>query len=335
MTLQCVYNIIKYYQSINEERLILTNCGVRELDRKGFTLIELAVVLVVLGFVMVSGVSYLSLTARQRAVGMTSEKLESADKSLRGFSALNGRLPAGDEFASSVSQFSDFSGRSFRYIAAEELTAETPEFPVCRRRSTGLTVYRCKNAGCTDYETVENAAYAVISGGADAEIETEADENGIIRIHAQGSGDDYDDSAVWASLAELQAYSDCAPYRLRILNSELPYADGGESYRATVFADGGVPFGSAYRWCVTENPFTAPSTSPFYLNVEGVQVKISHDCKSEPESDWTLGDNLTIGGTPSSGDAGTYEAHFWVRDNNNEDGSDDSIANRKLVISTY
>ncbi|MCD8568883.1 MAG: hypothetical protein LRY50_11360 [Geovibrio sp.] len=59
---------------------------------------------------------------------------------------------------------------------------------------------------------------------------------------------------------------------------------------------------------------------------------MSSDCFNESESSWTAGDNVSITGTPPAGSSGSYYISVWVRDGNDPGGSDDSLANKRLVL---
>ncbi|QAR33955.1 type II secretion system protein [Geovibrio thiophilus] len=310
-------------------------------ETKGFTLIELAIVLVIIGFALASGSSLLALAVKKKSAETDSARLVSAKNSLFSYSNVNGVLPVKEGFAPAVSYSHDFGGRSVAYIYDEALTSNDA---VCRRKTASFELRRCRNAGCTDYTAVRNIAFVTAGGGANANIQTGADEAGIIRIYIQGDAADdypadgtrieaYDDITEWVTLGELQARSGCAGQSLRILNNELPQAYTGRPYEAKLFADGGVPHsgaGGRYRWCLDDTPLKSSASLEF--SAKGSHVTASSDCRSESESAWTAGDNVSVIGTPPSGSGGSYYLSVWVRDGNDPDGGDDSIANKKLVL---
>ncbi|WP_265823295.1 type II secretion system protein [Geovibrio ferrireducens] len=307
---------------------------------KGFTLIELAIVLVIIGFALASGSSLLALAVKKKTAETDSARLVSAKNSLFSYSGFNGVLPAQEGFAPAVPYSSDFGGRPVVYIYDEALTSGDA---VCRKKTARLEIRQCRNFGCTEYTQVKNIAFVTVSGGANANIQTGADEAGIIRIYVQGDAADdwaadgtraegYDDISEWVTLGELQARSGCSASRLRILNNELPQARTGRSYSAKFFADGGVPLesGGRYRWCLDALALKASGALEF--SAFGSSVKMSSDCFNESESSWTAGDNVSITGTPPAGSSGSYYISVWVRDGNDPVGSDDSLANKRLVL---
>ncbi|MGE4496781.1 MAG: type II secretion system protein [Deferribacterales bacterium] len=309
-------------------------------EKRGFTLIELAIVLVIIGFALASGSSLLALAVKKKTAETDSARLVSAKNSLFSYTGINGALPAGDGFAPAVPYSSDFGGRSVAYIYDESLTSGDA---VCRKRTASIEIRQCRNMGCTDYSAVRNIAFVTVSGGANANIQTGKDGAGIVRIYSQGDNADdwpadgtrtegYDDIAEWVTLGELQARSGCSGNSLKILNNELPQGYAGRAYGAKLFADGGIPLesGGRYRWCLDALPLKTSGGLEFSSG--GVGVSTSADCLSESESSWTKGDNVSITGTPPSGSGGSYYVSVWVRDGNDPDGSEDSIANKKLVL---
>ena len=64
-----------------------------ELRHRGFTLVEMAVVLAIIGFLLVMGMYTLSAQTEQRAREETQRRLEQARDALLGFAVANGRLP--------------------------------------------------------------------------------------------------------------------------------------------------------------------------------------------------------------------------------------------------
>ena len=311
-------------------------------NKKGFTLIELAIVLVILGFTIASGTSLLALAVKRKATDVDYARLGSAKNSLFSYSAVHGVIPEKEGFASSVPYFLDFGGRNVAYIYDEGLTGVSGvDDAVCRRKTTSLILYQCKNYGCSSYSIVQNVAFVTIGGGANANIQTGKDSSGVVRIYLKGDMvdsydadgvriEEYDDITEWVTLGELQARSNCENYRLRILNNELPYAIIGDPYRGVVFADGGIPVENdkKYKWCLSQK--TKFDALEFISG--GTSLKISENCLEEAESNWTRGDNVTITGEPYVGTSGSYQLDFWVRDGNDPISGDDSIASKKLVL---
>jgi hypothetical protein len=136
--------------------------------------------------------------------------------------------------------------------------------------------------------------------------------------------EEFDDIVKWVTLDELRAKMGCS-IQIRIINNELPYGFENNTYRATVFAEGGVPFPSSgkYRWCRQGNLPSGLSANP---------STSATDCLSLSETSWGQADNVTISGTPAIGTSGSYSLTFFVRDNNDPSGSNDNIAQKTLVL---
>lgn len=316
-------------------------CG----NKMGFTLIELAIVLVVIGFAVAAGGSILALSVKKKAIDTDSARLISAKNSLVSYSAVNGIIPPAEGFASAVPNPLDFGGRRTLYIHDESLTST--DDAVCRKRTTELTLHLCRNMGCGEFITIPNIAFVTVSAGTNGNIQTQKDENGIVRIYLQGDRaddyevdfqrvEDYDDITEWVTLGELQARSGCENSRLRILNNELPFAVSGKEYRVKIYADGGVTYtgaGGAYRWCADDNGMVNEGYFSIFADLN--PVKVSNDCRSLSRSEWPQSDNLTITGNPPANSAGNYLLHFWVRDNNDPENGNDAITSKKLVLSLF
>jgi hypothetical protein len=111
---------------------------------------------------------------------------------------------------------------------------------------------------------------------------------------------------------------------MHILNNELPYGYEDGTYAATVFASGGVPYSSGgnYKWCRQESAsITGLTFSPSTLN---------SDCLGLSEGSWGQADDLDISGTPTTN--GSFSITFFARDDNDQSGSDDNIAQMTVVL---
>jgi prepilin-type N-terminal cleavage/methylation domain-containing protein len=314
-------------------------------NSKGFTLIELAIVLVIIGFAISAGGSLLALSVKKKAIDTDTARLQSAKSSLVAYSAQNGVIPQDETFINSVPNPLDFGGRKTLYIHDENLTST--EDAVCRKRSTYLKINLCRNMGCSEFITIHDIAFANISAGPNGNIQTQKDTNGVIRIYLQNDkvddhegdflrSESYDDLAEWVTLGELQARSGCENSRLRILNNELPYATLGKDYRATIYADGGVVYTSSngdYRWCVDDDGMI--NEGVFNINAGANTVAVSNNCLNLERNLWSQSDNLTLTGTPQTIGATNYLLKFWVRDNNDPENGNDVIASKKLVFSLF
>ncbi len=304
---------------------------------RGFTLIELAIVLVIIGLLVGMGAGLIGLLIKRVHYNQTRERLDANVEALIG--GFRGCIPATDN-SSSKFGYCDFSAlrnrtdawrEDFVCLVADEIANYTSfsgrrDCDACARRTTSLKVRDEMDNGALH----ENIAFVLISKGPDHKLQTEIN-NDTVQIDLPG--DSYDDLVRYVTLTELKAKLKCeyAEERLRILNNGLPYGFVGSNYNATVYAAGGVPFtlGGRYKWCV-EDPKNVDAEIDFSCANTSSRITISSNCRDEDENNWTQCDSISLNGTPNS--AGNYPVTFWVRDNADPSGSDDNVASKTLEV---
>lgn|GEM_PF-1198291 len=316
--------------------------------RRGFTLIEIAIVLVIIGILIMLGVSLLGPLIKRAKYTETKEIVNAAVESVIGHGGANNKLPiwgdgrpdtTTDEFVEIVRNPNDAWTKPLYYIYDNNLTAVTIG-GICGRKTTNLTVRICPDATCsTPTNIISNVAFITLSGSENYNNQT-AGNQGVtsavtinvyqvdvpdIDNYAQDMNrpEPYDDIVKWVTLDELRIKAGCVGAQLRIVNNELPFGFQNSPYSATVYAEGGVPFsmGGYYRWC---RQGTAPAGLTFTPNT------FSTDCLGLPENSWGQANNLTISGTPTT--SGNFNLTFFVRDNNDSAGSNDNIAQKAFVL---
>ncbi len=301
--------------------------------RRGFTLIELAIVLVLIGLLVGMGAGLIGLLVKRVHYNQTRERLDANVEALIG--GFRGCIPATDNASTAfgycnlsvLRNRTDAWREDFLCLVADEIANYNSYCDACARRTTSLKVVDEMDNNATH----ENIAFVLISKGPDHRLQTDIG-NDTVEIHVPGRA--YDDLVRYVTLNELKAKLKCeyAEERLRILNNELPYGFVGSSYNATVYAEGGVPFPSdgKYRWCVEDPNNVDNKGLDFFCNGT---VAPSPNCSSEPEENWPQCDNFTLNGTPTS--SRVYYITFWVRDNNDPSGPDDNIASKTLVLTIH
>lgn len=248
---------------------------------RGFTLVEMAIVLVIVGFLM-SGAFQLMITLRDNnQLRETREQVESAKEAVIGFAAVNRRLPRfdtttpapdNDEFTPLLKGVTDLWGSRLVYLYDPVLADPANPNIVCGARATALTIRTCSNIACTppvpQDSTTNNVAFAVFSRGANFVNQTAASTVPVpasqfggpapttppspLSTYAPGlqvgqydapnaTPVAYDDVLTYITLEELRQKAGCVGTQLRITNNELPFGSVGTPYNATVFAEGGVP----------------------------------------------------------------------------------------------
>jgi prepilin-type N-terminal cleavage/methylation domain-containing protein len=188
----------------------------------GFTLIELAIVLIVIGLLWGASVNLLGwLTDREKYSG-NKEILASAVEAIKGYALNNKTLPTLSNFTSIVNTPNDVWGKPLIYIYYANATNRT----ICSFTGTPITVRYCYNTSCSSYNDTQNVAFIVLSSGENMNIQTgfssqAISSNTTIKVYDYGikNIDDYsadvnrpepyDDMVKIMTLYELQSLLGC------------------------------------------------------------------------------------------------------------------------------
>lgn len=308
-------------------------------SNKGFTLVEIAIVLVIMGLLGAIGAKLVGPLTKRAKILDTRERVDAAIHSLISYGAANNALPATGSFATSVKDPNDSWTKSLYYITDNNLTSTTYG-GICGRKTTRLTLKICPDSGCSSAtSTISNVALIVLSGGGNYNNQTAATEavtsaqtrsmyetDVVIDDYTTdvNRAEAYDDIVQWLTIDELRSKAGCGGPQLQIVNNELPYAYEDAVYAASVFAAGGVTYSSGgnYLWCRQESAsITGLTFSPSTVNA---------NCLGLAEGSWTQGDTLVISGTPTVN--GSYKLTFFVRDDNDQSGTSDNIAQKSIVL---
>jgi prepilin-type N-terminal cleavage/methylation domain-containing protein len=306
-------------------------------SQAGFTIIEMAMVMVIIGLVVGFGASLIGpLSIRAKRIEST-ETVESGAESIIGYAAANrGVLPTTAQFPGIIKKRNDAWTRPIQYVVDAVLADGDPTTgDLCTRRTTRITLRQCADASCSTPVTVANVAFLVLSGGENFNNQTAGTlavtGPTVIDLYQNGVGDvdgyaadfnraeSYDDIVQWATLDELRGKIGCRGPQLTVVNNELPPGRTTSPYSAAVYVDGGVPFaaGGNYLWCVETATGAAPSGLNFRNHTDTADIGFDTDGSglAESSSVWTRADHILINGTPNI--AGSYLLTIWVRDNSN------------------
>jgi len=335
-------------------------------SQKGFTIIEVAIVMVIVGLLVGFGAALVGpLTKRSQRLA-TTEIINAAVAGIVGFASAEKRLPqwgdntpdaTQDEFCEVLTRTRDRASKPIYYFVDTRLTLPDT---VCGRKTTNLTV--CRNTTCTD--RIANIAFVVASGATDYNPQTGivtsgcpagqtcigVFEPGTIIDNCTNAGncpnydatfdrmnraEAYDDIVEYVTLGELRTESGCQGAPLKILNSELPSGSTSSPYSATIFAQGGVPYSSGgdYRWCIEIGNRDASAGVPGGLTLNPGFVRYPDDasateCSDQSESAWSAfqADQLTIVRGSGLTEPGSFLFTVHVRDNN-QTGNDPACDN--------
>src|SRR3990170_602389 len=301
---------------------------------KGFSLVEMAMVLVLVGILVSLGMGLMGPLLKTAKYTETKETVNAALTSAIGYATTNNRLPTTAEFPSAVRNPRDAWSNALYYIPDANLITSA-NGGICGRKSTGMTVLKCPDSACAaPTSTITDVAMVVAAAAENRNIQT-ATAAGTVNVYITDLAaiDDYaadlsrpepyDDVVGWLTLNELRIRSGCVGTQLRLVNTDLPSALAASACSATLYPDAGVPFtaGGRYRWCVQG---TIPA------GLAALPATASVNCLTLAEASWGQADTLALSGTPTT--PGTYNLVIFTRDNNDTAGSNDNVTQRSFVI---
>jgi len=196
--------------------------------KSGFTLVELAMVLVVVGLLVTLGSSLMGPMLKLAKTRETRDTVGSAMNSNMGFAAANNMLPTLAQFPGAVSKASDSWGNPLQYIFSSNLNVN-----LCGQSVTNLTVRECYDFACiaANRRDIQNVAFVILSAGENFNNQTagsSAVPPGPAQIIAYRTGalppgtnvdnyagdfnrpESYDDIVNWVTLPELKSKIGCA-----------------------------------------------------------------------------------------------------------------------------
>jgi len=321
-------------------------------NNQGFTLVELAIVLVIVGMLVGVGSGMMGMLTTAIKVREAKELQDASVQSVISWASANNSIPNAAGFPTAAKTPQDSWGRDFIYLFEARLSAAIPtKDTICGRRSTDLTLQTTDPAA-----TISNVAFVVISSSDDAAVQTTLTETAAPAVAATYNGAVYGppillaargratgtvvidpnntDIVRWVTLDELRSKVGCQGAPMKIMNNELPYGYNGIAYSATVFADGGVQYTGGlgnYRWCIQNAAGVAPAGMTFTSNIGAfAAIPFNAACSGLAEASWVQADNILIGGAPTA--IGSNTLTVFARDDNDTAGTNDNIANKPFVI---
>lgn len=219
--------------------------------KKGFTLVELAIVMVVIGLLVGGGFQTMQIMSRRAKVIETQQQLEALQEAIKGFVQVNGALPTQAEFDSLTGTTQDSWNGVINYFhdAALEGTGT-----ICSSTSTDLSTNG-------DFSATD-IAFVLVSAGENYNLQTRQiagtpDTVALYNPNTQIDGqpnptnrptDEFDDMNVRTSLVELKTLINCQP--LSIINPSLHSWNAGTAYNVQIIPQGGT----AYTYALTTAP---------------------------------------------------------------------------------
>lgn len=221
-----------FYDNSKQMRTFLDRYGY--LGQKAFTLVELAIVLVILGFLIGLGAGVVGILTKKVKYAESKEEVKRAVESLKGYAIRFGYLPPSRPPSQYNAQIPDpafnqtgvrgydSQNRALLYVVASELTSGE----LCSLNSTSLSINDKGNSK-------SNLAFFVVAAGLNFNIQTDR------TIYPQGQPgvddfaydftrpEEYDDIVEFASLFELQ-------------HQRCNYASGAYCNNLTIYLDNAI-----------------------------------------------------------------------------------------------
>lgn len=257
---------------------------------KGFTLIELSVVLVIIGILVGLGSAMIGPMTTFVKVRETRDMQDAAIQSITSWASSRNTVPnagTGEEGFERVAKNSrDAWGKNMAFIYYSSLRIPpVTKDTICGRRSTPLTLKTYENL--TETSSVANVVFAVISAADNTEFTSTLGgaaitstsvrglvTTGVIEMHGPNA-----DLVRWVTLDELRSKVGCQGAPLKILNNELPSAKYDQKYSAKIIAEGGS---GSYQWKISDalpadiktnadfgSPGVWSSTPQAFMNITG------------------------------------------------------------------
>jgi Tfp pilus assembly protein FimT len=186
---------------------------------KGFTLVELAIIMVLVGILVGVGASMIGPLTKRAKLNETRDIVNGAVEAVVGFAAPRNRVPdltaspSATSFWTNVRTQNDAWARQLVYVFDNNLATS-----ICGRTTTNITVRTCNDSGCTTFTDVLNVAFLVFSVGDNSVNQTYAAGSAAIGapttiltypVGVTVGGLDNDDVAKWLTLSELQMKMAC------------------------------------------------------------------------------------------------------------------------------
>ena len=213
-----------------------------EWSKKGFTLIEMAIVLVILGLIIGIGTGSMIQFIKWNKRRTTESMVSSAKDYVTGLFSLH---PEGIN-TKQLPKEKDSYAQNLIFILASKITnsyLSSKNATVCDLANTTLEYH-----DIATNSTLQNVAFVVFSKGKDYQSNTKC--NGKLVNNSQTCNgkvetDTSKDIVNVVTLPQLKQYLGCPGNPLHILNNQLPPAYEGEYYNTTLYASGGI---KPYHW---------------------------------------------------------------------------------------
>jgi len=341
-------------------------------NKKGFSLVEMAIVLIIFGLVMASASSILTLFVNKGGAERTRKMIEANKNVLFSIAASDKHyLDSGDtsrdtntELVSMLTYPNDAYGRPFSVITDPTLdigddgTYDRTNLdydPICGTDSTTMVLHICNASNdctnATDYSVVEDVAFVIISGSVNKNIQTAVASN-VVKVYAQGFAvdgftssvaggapfndanrdDRYDDIVDWVTLPELRAKAGCDPSKLDFLNTDMPGIKEGKDYDFAIYPKGGIPSPNVSAGDIEYYKFEVTGDDDDLLNTGSITLTVEPAIGSIKLGDSASGTHLVFSGNNATLNS-SYRLKIKIYDSSDTvSGGSPNDAERTLYI---
>jgi prepilin-type N-terminal cleavage/methylation domain-containing protein len=195
------------------------------MSKKGFTLIELSIVLTIIGLMIGGSFKMMKMMREKAKTQEAKEQVLAAKNAVMGYALEYVDLPTAPEFKDILSPSKD-ENHPVMYVVDSNLAND---YDICAFKSTNLKV---------DVNT--SIAFIIVHEGANYNMQTDLSANPIkiyppskeIGKNGSSSGlqESYDDIVEWVTLEQLQKEVGCANKPFRFATDKLPNAKVGVHY---------------------------------------------------------------------------------------------------------
>ena len=150
------------------------------MKRSGFTLVEMAMVLIIMGIILGSSSKIFTTLSKNSKIQESKELLKQISLDIIGFSKTFSRLPKIEELMEFRMRTKDSWGKEILYLPAKELTGS-----LCHKSSSSLQHIQ-------NQKTVKNLAFILVSSGANRNMQTSIDQAVITTVKTASRSDKVD-----------------------------------------------------------------------------------------------------------------------------------------------
>lgn len=225
------------------------------MNRKAFTLVELAVVLTIIGLLVGSSFKVIKSMRERNSITEAKDAVKAAIDAITGDAIEWNTLITVPNFNQNLSPVKGITVSGvlktpLHYFPDNTLLVT----PICSRNVTNLNVI---DNSVSPARIVQDVAFVVAHESSNTNMQTALDTTvtpNVVAIYGPATSvddstaypninrpaDEYDDIVEWVTLAELQRNMRCNDKPLRIVNDKLPDADSNTTlaYSATIVLDG-------------------------------------------------------------------------------------------------